>query len=159
MGSETVRNATVGCPFCQTLNRVDLTRVHDRARCGRCGKQIPLDRPVRVGDQDLERVVRDSDVPVLVDFYADWCGPCKTMAPMLDDLARERSGEVLVAKLDTDRNPTMAVRFSIRGIPTLIVFHRGREVAREVGAVPRPRLEALIGRAGSDHLTPGSGPR
>jgi thioredoxin 2 len=143
------RKATVGCPFCTTLNRVDLGRVRDRPRCGQCGKPILLDRPVAVGDQDLERVVKGSDVPVLVDFYADWCGPCKTMAPLLDDLARQRAGEVLVAKLDTDRNPAMAERFAIRGIPTLIAFAGGREVAREVGAVPRPRLEALLDRAGS----------
>src|SRR5690606_25401663 len=103
----------------------------------------------KVGDQDLERVVADSEVPVLVDFYADWCGPCKMMAPLLDELARERAGEVLVAKLDTDRNPTMAVRFGIRGIPTLIAFQGGREVSREVGAVPKPRLQALVGLPGS----------
>ena len=106
-----------------------------------------LDRPVQVSDQDLERVVRDSDVPVLVDFHADWCGPCKMMAPVLDELAREQAGGLLVAKLDTDRNPTMAVRYDISGIPTLIVFRGGREVAREVGAVPKPRLVALVQRA------------
>ena len=146
METEKAPKATVSCPFCQTLNRVDLARVQDRPKCGECGRPILLDRPIRVGDQDLERVVKDSDVPVLVDFYADWCGPCKMMAPLLDDLARERAGEVLVAKLDTDRNPTMAVRYAIRGIPTLIAFQGGREVAREVGALPKPRLEALVAR-------------
>jgi thioredoxin len=100
-----------------------------------------------VSDGDLERVVRDAEVPVLVDFYADWCGPCKTMAPLLDDLAARHAGELLVGKLDTDRNPTMAARFQIRGIPTLIAFRGGREVAREVGAVPRARLEELVARA------------
>jgi thioredoxin 2 len=141
------RKATLGCRFCGTLNRVDLARAEDRPKCGECGRPILLDRPIAVSDQDLERVVRDSDVPVLVDFHADWCGPCKMMAPLLDDLARERMGEALVAKLDTDRNPGMAVRFSIRGIPTLIAFQGGREVAREVGAVPKPRLAELIDRA------------
>jgi thioredoxin len=100
-----------------------------------------------VSDGDLERVVRDAEVPVLVDFYADWCGPCKTMAPLLDDLAARHAGELLVGKLDTDRSPTMAARFQIRGIPTLIAFRGGREVAREVGAVPRARLEELVARA------------
>ena len=147
METKTTPKATVTCLFCEAPNRVDLTRVRDRPKCGKCGKPILLDRPVRVSDNDLERVVKESDVPVLVDFYADWCGPCKVMAPVLDDLAREKAGQVLLAKLDTDRNPTMAVRFSISGIPTLIVFRGGREVGREVGAVPRPRLEALIATA------------
>lgn len=148
------QNATVSCPFCSTPNRVDLGRVQDRPKCGECGKPILLDRPVAVSDQDLERVVKESEVPVLVDFYADWCGPCKTMAPLLDELARERAGEVLVAKLDTDRSPAMAIRYQIRGIPTLIAFEGGQEVAREVGAVPKPRLEALVNRARGDDGAP-----
>jgi thioredoxin 2 len=139
--------ATVSCPFCRTLNRVDLGRVADRPKCGECGRPMLLDRPVQVTDSDLERVVQDAEVPVLIDFHADWCGPCKAMAPVLDELARERAGRALVAKLDTDRNPNMAARFEIRGIPTLIAFRSGREVAREVGAVPRPRLVALLDAA------------
>lgn len=138
------RKATVACPFCGTLNRVDLSRVGDRPKCGECTRPMLLDRPVRVGDPDLERVIRDSDVPVLVDFYADWCGPCKIMAPVLDQIANENAGNLLVGKLDTDRNPAMARKFGISGIPTLVVFRDGREVAREVGALPKPRLIALI---------------
>jgi len=144
METKTTPRATVSCIFCETPNRVDLSRVHDRPKCGKCGKPMLLDRPVRVTDNDLERVVKDSDVPVLVDFYADWCGPCKMMAPALDELARERAGELLVAKLDTDRNPAMASRFGIRGVPTMIVFRDGREVAREVGALPKARLVAMV---------------
>lgn len=148
MTGPTSPRATVACPFCGRLNRIDLGRAKDRPKCGECGRPILLDRPVAATDGTLERMVRDAGVPLLVDFYADWCGPCKIMAPVLDELARTRAGEVLVAKLDTDRNPTMAGRFGIRGIPTLIVFRGGREVAREVGAVPRPRLDALIAAAG-----------
>lgn len=143
------RRATVRCPFCLKLNRVDLSRAADRPRCGQCARPILLDRPIKVTDDDLDRVVRGSDVPVLVDFHADWCGPCKAMAPVLDDLARDRSGELLVAKLDTDRNPRSAARFSIRGIPTLILFREGREVARRTGAVPRRDVEALLASDGS----------
>jgi thioredoxin 2 len=139
--------ATVACPFCRTLNRVDMGRVDDRPKCGECGRPMLLDRPVQLTDADLERVVEGTEVPVLVDFYADWCGPCKVMAPLLDELARERVGHLLVAKLDTDRNPGMSSRFAITGIPTLVAFRDGTEVAREVGAVPRPRLEALVSRA------------
>src|SRR5512142_535701 len=136
--------ATVPCPFCGTMNRVDLSRIAAGPKCGSCGKPLLLDRPVKVGDNDLEKVVAGSDVPVLVDFYADWCAPCKMMAPVLEALARERAGRLLVGKLDTDRNPTMAVRFAIRGIPTLIAFRDGREVARQTGALPRQRLDAFV---------------
>jgi thioredoxin 2 len=146
--TKTARRATVSCSSCGSPNRVDLGRVKDGPRCGKCGKPLRLDRPIAVSDGDLERVVRDAEVPVLVDFYADWCGPCKMMAPLLDDLAGRHAGELLVGKLDTDRSPTMAARFQIRGVPTLIAFRGGREVAREVGAVPRARLEELVARAG-----------
>ena len=141
------RKATIRCAFCSRLNRVNLARAGDRPKCGECGKPLLLDRPIAVTDSDLDQVVAGTDVPVLVDFYADWCGPCKMMAPVLDDLARSRLGEVLVTKLDTDRNPQMSSRFGIRSIPTLIVFRNGREVGRELGAVPRARLDALIAGA------------
>ena len=140
-------SVTVRCQFCQTWNRVSAARVPDRPKCGKCGRPLLLDRPIVLDDENFERTIAESELPVLVDFYADWCGPCKMMAPLLDDLAREHAGAMLVAKLDTDRNPGMATRFQIRGIPTLIAFAGGREVAREVGAVPRPRLEALLNRA------------
>ena len=145
----TRREATVACPFCQTLNRVDMTRAADRPKCGECGRPILLDRPVKVTDQTLERVVKGSTVPVVVDFYADWCQPCKMMAPSLDQLAHERMGEVLVAKLDTDSSPTMAVKYAIRGIPTLIVFREGTEARRQTGVVPLDRLRALVAEAES----------
>ncbi len=138
------KRVTVTCPFCLTLNRVDVNRVSHNPRCGNCGKPILLDRPVKVTDDDFHKVVRGSDVPVMVDFYADWCGPCKIMAPVLDELARERMGEVLVAKLDTDRNPRTAQEFDIRGIPTLIVFKGGEEAARRTGAVPKEELDRLL---------------
>jgi thioredoxin 2 len=147
MHTEAMRAATVPCAFCGTLNRVDLERVDDRPRCGSCSKPILLDRPIRVSDADLERVVAGSAVPVLVDFYADWCGPCKIVAPILDELARERRGHLLVTKLDTDRSPTMAVRFAIQGIPTMIVFVDGREAARQVGAAGRRQIEDLVRQA------------
>jgi len=138
------QTATVACPFCETLNRVDLTRIEQHPKCGQCGKPILLDRPIAISDASFERVTTDTTVPVVVDFYADWCGPCKIMAPLLDDVAHRRAGELLVVKLDTDRNPVTGERFSIRGIPTLIAFRDGKEVARRVGAVPPAELEAFL---------------
>jgi thioredoxin 1 len=102
--------------------------------------------PAGPAGADFDRMLKDTDVPVLVDFHADWCGPCKVMAPLLDEVARERMGRLLVAKLDTDRNPATAAKLRIAGIPTLIGFRAGREVAREVGALPKPRLEDLVDR-------------
>jgi len=141
--------ATVRCVFCETLNRVDLGRLDAQPRCGSCGRPILLDRPIPVTDAAFERMVEGTDVPVVVDFYADWCGPCKMMAPVFDEFARDTRGRVLVAKLDTDRNQATAQRYGVRGIPTLIVFRRGKEVARQVGAVPRAALDQLLARAES----------
>jgi thioredoxin 2 len=138
------RTATVACPFCDTLNRVDLSRMDQHPQCGNCGKPILLDRPIAVSDANFEKVTTDTTVPVVVDFYADWCGPCKIMAPLLDDVARRRAGEMVIVKLDTDRNPVTGQRFGIRGIPTLIAFRSGKEVARRVGAVPPAELEAFL---------------
>jgi thioredoxin 2 len=138
------RTATVACPFCQTLNRVDLTRLEQHPKCGNCGKPILLDRPIAISDATFDKVTTDTTVPVVVDFYADWCGPCKIMAPLLDDVALRRAGEMLVVKLDTDKNPITGQRFGIKGIPTLIAFRKGQEVGRRVGAVPPAELEAFL---------------
>ncbi len=139
------RRATLRCAFCLKLNRLDMDRAADRPKCGECGRPFLLDRPIKVGGEDLDGMVRESDVPILVDFYADWCGPCKIMAPVLDALASDRVGEILVAKIDTDANPRVSGSLGIRGIPTLILFRGGSEVARKTGAVPRNVLEEMLG--------------
>lgn len=144
--SVTSRSATIPCPACGRLNRVDLARAGDRPVCGACKRPIALDQPLPAGDATLERVVRDSTVPVIVDFYADWCAPCRMMAPTFAELARRRLGTALVVKVDTDAHPDSAATHGVRGIPTLVVFDGGREVARQVGAVPLQRLEAMIPR-------------
>lgn len=136
--------ASVPCVSCGKLNRVRLDRAADSPKCGNCGTPIRMDRPIRVTDAQFEKVIADAEVPVLVDFYADWCGPCKTMAPLLDDLARSRMGTALVLKLNTDENPGTAGKFQIRGIPTLIVFANGVERNRQVGAVGRETLDRLL---------------
>ncbi len=134
---------TLRCGFCEKLNRVDLARAADRPTCGECKRPILLDRPVKVGDPDFATTVEGAEAPVLVDFYADWCGPCRMVAPFVDDIARANVGKLLVAKVDTDRAPDTAMRFGIRSIPTLVLFQDGKEVDRSVGFEPE-RLKAMI---------------
>ncbi len=138
------RRVTLRCAFCLKLNRLDMDRARDRPHCGDCGRPFLLDRPTRINGDDLDRLVRDAEVPVLVDFYADWCGPCKIMAPVLDELAADRVGELLVAKIDTDANEQTSASFGIRGIPTIILFRGGAEADRRTGAVPRAALDEML---------------
>jgi thioredoxin 2 len=142
--TQTNQTLTVACQFCGTLNRIAVDRVGDGPKCGSCSRPILLDRPLHVSDETFQQVIRDTEIPVLVDFYADWCGPCKIMAPLLDDLAHERMGQVLVLKLDTDRNPVTQQTFGVRSIPTMILFRGGKEAARQTGAFPRAQLEAFV---------------
>ena len=102
----------VMCLFCGKANRVDLSRLAEGPKCGNCGRPIRLDRPLKVTDADFDKRSTGASVPVLVDFYADWCGPCQVMAPILDDFARQHTGELLVLKLDTDAN--QATRRALR---------------------------------------------
>jgi thioredoxin len=95
-----------------------------------------LDRPVSVSEEDFERTVREAEVPVLVDFYADWCGPCKMVAPLVDEIAGEKTGRMLVVKVDTDEAPGLSESLGIRGVPTLILFEHGEEVERSTGYEP-----------------------
>ena len=145
--TDPARHLTIRCQFCDTWNRIDAARAADRPKCGKCGKPMLLDRPLKLDDETFARTIAEAQVPVLVDFYADWCGPCKMMAPVVDELAREKQGVVLIAKLDTDRAQRTAQQFDIRGIPTTIVFKGGKEVARQSGAMPKAGLEALLARA------------
>jgi thioredoxin 2 len=143
--TQATRPVVITCPFCLAANRVDLARLSAGPKCAKCGKPLRLDRPQKVTDQDFERTINGASVPVLVDFYADWCGPCKVMAPTLDQFAQQRAGEVLVLKLDTDASPLTAARFGIRGIPTLIAFQGGTERGRHVGLADMKALEHLAG--------------
>lgn len=138
------RKATLPCTSCGKLNRVRVERIRQGPRCGSCAQPLVLDRPLTLTDATFDQVVSGSDLAVVVDFYADWCQPCKIMAPLFDQIAREKAGLVVVAKLDTQRHQQTAARFAIRGIPTTIAFVRGAEAGREVGAVPKPRLSQLV---------------
>jgi len=138
------KHLTLRCQFCETWNRIDAARAADRPKCGKCGKPMLLDRPVALNEETFARTIEGAEVPVLVDFYADWCGPCKVMAPAVDEIAATYQGRALVAKLDTDRAQQTSSSFNIRGIPTTIVFKGGKEVARQTGAVPKPLLAKML---------------
>ena len=138
------RKLTLRCQFCGTWNRIDASRAHDQPKCGKCGTPMRLDRPVKLDDDTFQRTIGESEIPVLVDFYADWCGPCKMMAPFVDELAAKYVGKALVAKVNTDHSQRAAAPFNIRGIPTTIVFKNGAAVAEKAGAMPLAGLEQLL---------------
>jgi len=136
---------TIRCAFCLKLNRVDLSRAADRPACGDCGKPMLLDRPIKVAEEDFDTSVLGATAPVLVDFYADWCAPCRMVAPFVDEIAQGLVGKLLVAKVDTDRAPQVAMRYGIRSIPTLVVFRDGEEVERSIG-FEISKVRALVER-------------
>jgi thioredoxin 2 len=142
------RKLTVRCQFCNTWNRIEAEKVTAGPKCGKCARPILLERPLPLTDETFTRTINESDVPVAVDFYADWCGPCRMMAPAVDALAAHLQGKALIAKLNTDHSSRTASGFNIRGIPTTIVFKGGKEVARQSGALPLEGLKQLMARAG-----------
>ena len=137
---------TLRCSFCGTLNKVELSRAENRPQCGDCTKPMLLDRPVKVAQDDFEQTVLQSEVPVLVDFYADWCAPCKMVAPLVDEIAYQKIGRMLVVKVDTDHAPDLAMKYEIRSIPTLILFEGGEERERSLGFEPE-RVRTLVDQA------------
>ena len=138
------KKLTLRCQFCDTWNRIDASRAADKPKCGSCGKPMLLDRPIKLDDETFQRTIDEAGVPVLVDFYADWCGPCKMMAPFVDEIAAKYMGRMLVAKVDTDRAQKAAAPFGIRGIPTTIIFKNGKPFAQKTGAMPLPALEEFL---------------
>ena len=138
-------SATLPCPFCGTLNRIDLSRLSAGPKCGSCARPLHLDRPIPVGEEQFDQVIGATTAPILVDFYADWCGPCKIIAPVVDQVAHAHAGRLVVLKVDSDRAPGLSLRYNIRGIPTLLVFRGGKEAGRHVGLAQQRQLEALAG--------------
>ena len=135
----------VKCPSCGTTNRLPPEQPGRTAVCGKC--KTPLDRektvaahPVIVTDATFAQEIEQSPLPVLLDLWADWCGPCHMLAPTIEQLTGELSGKVKVAKLDIDANPDTASRFGVRSIPTLLVLKNGREVGRLVGVQPKEEI-------------------
>lgn len=124
------------CEFCRAEARVRIAPGSGRPACPSCDRPFLLDRPRRVAGDDFDATVLGASVPVLVDFYADWCGPCKWLDPYLEEAAREGEGHLLVAKVDTDRAPALAERYGVASLPTVILFREGEEVERSLGVEP-----------------------
>ncbi len=130
----------VACPHCGTTNRVPAARLGDDPVCGRCGQALLDGQPVELSDANFDRVVEHSDLPVVVDFWAAWCGPCRQMAPQFEQAARTLKGRALLVKVNSDDNPRTASRFGIRSIPTLVKLQRGQEVGRVAGVRPAGQI-------------------
>ncbi|MBK7533296.1 thioredoxin TrxC [Piscinibacter sp.] len=135
----------IACAHCGTTNRVPDERLAQDPVCGRCGQPLLAGEPVELTDANFEAVTSRTELPVVVDFWASWCGPCRMMAPQFEQAAKELKGRALLAKVDTDANPQVATRFAIRSIPTMVKLQGGREVQRTSGAMQAGQIVGWVG--------------
>lgn len=133
----------ISCPHCAQRNRIAPAKLAANAVCGKCREPL-LNAPLDIDGHDLEELIEDSALPLLVDFWAPWCAPCRGFAPTFKAAAAKFGGQLLFVKLDTEAHPAAGHAFNIRSIPTLAVFHRGQELGRVSGALPMPSLQKLI---------------
>jgi thioredoxin 2 len=137
----------VVCPHCSAVNRIPGERLGDSPRCGKCSDPLFTGKPLELTAAGFDRHLQRSELPLVVDFWAEWCGPCKMMAPAFAQAAAELEPTVRLAKVDTEAQQSVAARYAIRSIPTLILFRDGREVARQAGAMSRNDIVQWVNRA------------
>ncbi|HFE38987.1 MAG TPA: thioredoxin TrxC [Gammaproteobacteria bacterium] len=134
----------IACPNCNQLNRVPKEKLAEGGKCGSCKSPLILKTPLALNQQSFDKHVLKSDLPILLDFWAPWCGPCKAMSPVLEEAASLLSNRIRVAKVNTEKEPALASKFNIRSIPTLAIFHKGKEIGRSAGAMPLAQLQQWI---------------
>ncbi len=135
----------IRCDSCGTRNRIPGSRLDDRPKCGKCGQRLSTagvsDRPVDITDNTFQAEILNHSGPILLDCWAPWCGPCKMVAPILEQLASDYAGRVKIAKLNVDENPATASKYAIQSIPTMLFFNNGTQVDKVVGALPKNEIE------------------